>query len=88
MDKGKKSIKEIEEELKRLKKRKSDLLKTESYKSNRQYRKERANRLIQTGALSEKYFELDDLSIAEREELFKTFSAFVIANKPKKFKKK
>lgn len=50
-------------------------------------RKKRANRLIQTGALAEKYFELTPLSIQEREELFKIFAAYVNQNKPQKYKK-
>lgn len=82
------NIKNIDNELKMLKKRKSDLLKEVSYKSQQVYRKERARRLIETGALAEKFFELEGLTIVEREELFKTFSTFVIANKPKKYIKK
>lgn len=50
-------------------------------------RKKRAHRLIQTGALAEKYFELEKLSIEEREKLFKIFSDYVNSNKPKSFKK-
>ena len=55
--------------------------------SKQQYRKDRARRLIETGALAEKYFELDNLSVIEREELFKMFASFVNANKPNKYKK-
>jgi len=50
-------------------------------------RKKRANRLIQTGALAEKYFEIYQLSIEEREELFKMFADYINAKKPNKFKK-
>ncbi|MBU8732510.1 hypothetical protein KM915_20900 [Cytobacillus oceanisediminis] len=56
-------------------------------KTNYQFRKERARRLIETGALAEKYFEIHNLSIQEREELFSTFANFIKANKPDKLKK-
>lgn len=56
-------------------------------KSN--YRKKRARRLIETGALVEKYFDIDEsITIDEREELFKIFSDFVKKNKPDKYKNK
>lgn len=86
--KNEKDINVIEEELKRLKKRKSDLVNQVKYQNKQAYRKERARRLIETGALVETIFELDGLSIEERKELFEMFKAFVIANKPKKFQKK
>lgn len=50
-------------------------------------RKERAHRLIRKGALLEKYFEVEDLTPDETEELLKYFSNYVNANKPNKFKK-
>jgi len=50
-------------------------------------RKKRANRLIQTGALAEKYFKMEHLSIEEREELLKIFADYINTNKPNKFKK-
>lgn len=50
-------------------------------------RKHRANRLIQKGALLEKYFECYDLTPEETEELLKTFANYVNANKPYKFRK-
>lgn len=52
------------------------------------FRKERANRLINKGALLEKYFECEGMSIEETEELLKTFSSYVNENKPLKFKRK
>ena len=52
------------------------------------FRKERASRLINKGALLEKYFECEDLTIEETEELLKIFSAYVNENKPSKFKRK
>lgn len=36
-------------------------------------RKQRANRLIQKGALLEKYFECEELTIEETEEVLKIF---------------
>ncbi|RAK47855.1 hypothetical protein BHX94_12295 (plasmid) [Macrococcoides bohemicum] len=56
-------------------------------KENNQARKERTRRLIQKGALLEKYFELDEKSVEETEELLKIFSSYINENKPKKFKK-
>ncbi|RIL19586.1 DUF3847 domain-containing protein [Staphylococcus gallinarum] len=50
-------------------------------------RKERAHRLIRKGALLEKYFEAEDLSPEETEELLKIFANYINANKPNKFKK-
>lgn len=49
-------------------------------------RKKRANRLIQKGALLEKYFECENLSIDQTESLLKTFSNYVNSNKPEKYK--
>lgn len=51
-------------------------------------RKKRTNRLIQTGALAEKYFEMEHLTIEQREELFKIFADFISKNKPDKYKNK
>lgn len=50
-------------------------------------RKKRANRLIQKGALLEKYFDSDHLSVEETEELLSVFSNYINSNKPNKFKK-
>ncbi|WP_444875590.1 hypothetical protein [Thalassobacillus sp. B23F22_16] len=50
-------------------------------------RKKRANRLIQKGALLEKYFECDHLEVEETEELLKVFSEYINSNKPIKFMK-
>lgn len=50
-------------------------------------RKKRANRLIQKGALLEKYFDSDHLSVEETEELLSVFSTYINSNKPNKFKK-
>ncbi|WP_334751016.1 hypothetical protein [Bacillus amyloliquefaciens] len=80
------NINEIENRISELTKRKNALEKEMKYKEKKDERKVRARRLIETGALAEKYFEIDNLSIEEREELFKMFSSFVLSNKPKKFK--
>ncbi|PKE73640.1 hypothetical protein CW670_10905 [Macrococcoides caseolyticum] len=53
----------------------------------KKYRKDRAHRLITKGALLEKYFECDNLTIEETEELLKIFANYVNANKPNQFKK-
>ncbi|WP_430510699.1 hypothetical protein [Gottfriedia solisilvae] len=80
-------IRLIDEKIKSLNKESRDLKKRLNHQANYEERKRRANRLIQTGALVEKYFELDNLNIEEREELFATFSNFIKANKPSKLKK-
>ncbi|MCM3227568.1 hypothetical protein [Terribacillus saccharophilus] len=81
------NINQVDQRIKQLEKRKSDLIKAKQYRENNAARKARANRLIETGALAEKYFEIKNLSISEREELFKIFSDFVTANKPKNLRK-
>lgn len=50
-------------------------------------RKKRTRRLIQKGALLEKYFESEHLSVEETEKLLKTFSSYVNGNKSEKFKR-
>lgn len=50
-------------------------------------RKKRANRLIQKGALLEKYFEIENLDIEETEYLLSTFSEYIKYNMPYKFKR-
>lgn len=51
-------------------------------------RKRRTKRLIEKGALLEKYFEIDYLTVEETEEFLKIFSEYIKANKPKKHQKK
>lgn len=82
MDK-KRPISDIEKRISQLEERKKNILRL----SNDRERKKRAHRLIQTGALAEKYFELEHLSLQEREELFKTFANYINRNKPNKYKK-
>lgn len=48
-------------------------------------RKKRTRRLIQKGALLEKYFEAEHLTVEETEDLLKMFSGYVNANKSTKF---
>lgn len=43
-------------------------------------------RLIQKGALLEKYFQADNLSVEKTEELLKMFADYVNAHKPNKLK--
>ncbi|MCJ8223737.1 DUF3847 domain-containing protein [Bacillus sonorensis] len=73
-------------ELKKIKQKKERLL-HQINRENEKKRKERAHRLIQKGALLEKYFEADNLSISETEELLKMFSDFVVSKKPDHLKK-
>lgn len=80
-------IEKLNSKIEELKQKRNRLIKETKYASSQQYRKDRARRLIQTGALAEKYFELKNLTMEEREELFKMFASFVNANKPKKYKK-
>ena len=44
-------------------------------------RKRRTKRLIEKGALLEKYFEIDYLTVEETEEFLKIFSEYIKANK-------
>src|SRR5699024_723464 len=57
------------------------------YYESQKKRKARSRRLIQKGALFEKYFEAENLSIDESEELLKIFADYVNANKADKYKK-
>jgi hypothetical protein len=52
-------------------------------------KKRRTKRLIEKGALLEKYFEIDYLTVEETEDFLKIFfSEYIKANKPIKFKKR
>ena len=51
-----------------------------------QARKARSRRLIQKGALLEKYFQAYNLSVKQTEELLKIFANYVNAHKPNRFK--
>ena len=54
---------------------------------HRQDRKDRTRLLIQTGALCEKYFDIENLTLLEREDIFKLFSSYIKNNIPIKYKK-
>ncbi|MDV7757997.1 hypothetical protein [Liquorilactobacillus mali] len=61
-------------------------LRQAKYYENRQARKARSRRLIQKGALLEKYFQADNLSVAQTEELLKIFADYVNEHKPDNLK--
>lgn len=61
-------------------------LRQSKYYENRQARKARSRRLIQKGALLEKYFQVDNLSVEQTEELLKIFADYVNEHKPNKLK--
>ncbi|MDG0844438.1 DUF3847 domain-containing protein [Staphylococcus equorum] len=77
------------DEFKKIKKTEAKIERTELQRNRLKNidRKERAHRLIQKGALLEKYFEAEELSPNETEELLKYFANYVNSNKPSKFKK-
>ncbi|MCG0748496.1 hypothetical protein IMAU60057_02202 [Lactiplantibacillus plantarum] len=56
------------------------------YYESKKKRKERSRRLIQKGALLEKYFQANNLSVEQTEELLKIFADYVNAHKPDKLK--
>ncbi|WP_336765668.1 hypothetical protein [Paenibacillus sp. USHLN196] len=84
MDTRKTPISDIDIKIEQLEERKNRIVKLASDKE----RKQRANRLIQTGALAEKYFGIEHLSIEKREELFNIFAAFISKNTPEKYRRK
>ena len=57
------------------------------YIENKKARTARTRKLIQKGALLDKYFETESLSADETESLLKTFANYVNSNKPDKYKK-
>ena len=52
---------------------------------NYEERKKRTRRLIQTGALAEKYFNIEHLSIENRENLFSMFADYIKSHAPEKY---
>ncbi|EOS7966778.1 hypothetical protein ACNZ61_002811 [Enterococcus hirae] len=84
MKKQYKKILTIEEQIQK-KKIQQLLLKSQTPESVK--RKQRTRRLIQKGALLEKYFDLSHLSVEETEEVLKIFSAYVRGNLPQRYKK-
>ncbi|MCQ6287994.1 hypothetical protein [Bacillus cereus] len=77
-------LKKIERELEYLKITKREL----QFKDKQHDRKKRTKRLIETGALCEKYFNMYHMTIEDREEVFKIFSNYIQANTPNRFHKK
>ena len=63
------------------------ILRQSKYFENSKARKERTRLLIQKGALIDKYFETENLSVDDTENLLKIFSNYVNSNKPDKYKK-
>lgn len=57
------------------------------YIENKKARKARTRKLIQKGALLDKYFETESLSADGTESLLKIFANYVNSNKPDKYKK-
>lgn len=71
--------------IKKLEQEKNRLERSLSH-DNQMERKKRTRRLIQKGALLEKYFESEHLSVEETEELLKMFAYYVKEKKSEKFK--
>ncbi|WP_105957313.1 hypothetical protein [Apilactobacillus quenuiae] len=63
-------------------------LKQSNYYKNQQERKARSRRLIQKGALLEKYFNINNLSVKETEDFLKIFAEFINNHKPIKYQNK
>ena len=76
-------IDKIELKIKTLEEKKKAIEKS----SHIQDRKNRTRLLIQTGALCEKYFDIEDLLLSQREEVFNLFSSYIKNNIPIKYKK-
>ena len=74
---------ELQEKVKALQQKKKRLENEALRKINWEKRKARTKRLIETGALAEKYFDLAEDSMEQREKVFQTFSEFVKKNKMK-----
>ena len=63
------------------------LIKQSNYYESNKERKIRTRKLIQKGALLDKYFDIENLSVDETESLLKVFAEYVKSNKPEKYKK-
>lgn len=75
------------EEIKKKIERENLILKKSKYLESTKERKARTRKLIQKGALLDKYFETENLSIDETEDFLKIFSNYIKENKPDKYKK-
>lgn len=74
-------INKLDLKIKLLEEKKKALAKQTNYEE----RKKRTRRLIQTGALVEKYFNIENLSMEDREELFNIFADYIKSHAPEKF---
>ncbi|EAD3614959.1 hypothetical protein A4Q63_14430 [Listeria monocytogenes] len=68
---------ELNEQIKELKRKKNRLQNETKRRVSWEQRKLRTKRLIETGALAEKYFGLEEFTLEQREKIFQTFSEFV-----------
>ncbi|WP_341785254.1 hypothetical protein [Lactococcus garvieae] len=75
------------EEIQKKIQRENSILKKSKYLESTKKRKERTRKLIQKGALLDKYFDTENLSINETEDFLKIFSNYIKENKPDKYKK-
>ena len=75
------------EEIQKKIERENLILKKSKYLESTKERKERTRKLIQKGALLDKYFDTENLSIDETEDFLKIFSNYIKENKPDKYKK-
>lgn len=75
------------EEIQKKIERENSILKKSKYIESTKKRKERTRKLIQKGALLDKYFDTENLSIDETEDFLKIFSNYIKENKPYKYKK-
>ena len=75
------------EEIQKKIERENSILKKSKYLESTKERKARTRKLIQKGALLDKYFETENLSIDETEDFLKIFSNYIKENKPDKYKK-
>ncbi|MGL4536569.1 MAG: hypothetical protein ACRCVC_08720 [Weissella cibaria] len=81
-----KLVKQKNELEKKIQKNELLIKQSKYYKSNKE-RKIRTRKLIQKGALLDKYFDIENLSVDETESLLKVFAEYVKSNKPEKYKK-
>lgn len=75
------------EEIQKKIERENLILKKSKYLESTKERKARTRKLIQKGALLDKYFDTENLSINETEDFLKIFSNYIKENKPDKYKK-
>ena len=73
--------KDLKEKITQLQQKKKQLENETRRNLSWEKRKARTKRLIETGALAEKYFGMEDFTMEQREKVFQTFSEFVKNNK-------